>query len=252
MKNDYKQMLIDKYFEQNLSKKEQRQFDKLMQEDEGFKGDVDFERSVREAIEHDDLLDFRNKISHTIKKQNRKAIFRQITGTYWKYAASVVLVLGVGVSVLFFVNNRNSNDYLFKSAYTETKQDIQRSRISSASSVTVAEAMLNYHEGNYYNAIGYFKELLKKDQKNIAVRFYLGISYMETDNFEKASGSFRYIISDQNNLYIEHAEWYLGLCFLKQDEIDKAINQFTIIAQNDQNYYSSQAEKMLDKINRDF
>lgn len=252
MKNDYKQILIDKYFEQSLSKKEQRQFDMLMQEDESFRGDVQFEESVRKAIEQDDILDFRKKINHTLRSQNRKAIFKQLTGTYLKYAASVILVVGVGISVLFYVNSRNSNDYLFSKAYSETKVNISQSRISSATSMTIAEAMLNYHEGNYYNAIGYFKELLKKDQKNIAVRFYLGISYMETDNFENASNAFRYIISDQDNLYIEHAEWYLGLCFLKQDELDKAINQFTIIAQNKQNYYSAQAENMLKKMNRDF
>jgi|AntRauTorckE6833_2_1112554.scaffolds.fasta_scaffold02081_2 tetratricopeptide (TPR) repeat protein len=252
MKNDYKQRLIDNYFEKCLTGKEQKDFDKLMATDSEFQEYVSFEESIRKAIEQDDIIDFRRKISNTISSKHRQGLFKKITHSYWKYAATVVLFVGVGVSAMFFINNHNSNDKLFERTFNSSKIHISRAPISSASSVTIVEAMLNYHEGNYYNAAGYFEELLEKDADNIAVRFYLGISYMETEDFDKAADAFRYIISDQDNLYIEHAEWYLSLCFLKEEGIDKAINQLTIISQNEDNYYKEKAGKLLTKINKDF
>lgn len=252
MKNNYKQNLIDHYFEKRLKGKEQKDFDRLMATDAEFKEYVAFEESIRKAIEQEDIIDFRRKISNTVRSKHRKSLFKKITHTYWKYAASIVLFIGVGVSAVFFINHQMSNERLFEKAFNSSKIHVSRAPISSATNVTIVEAMLNYHEGNYYNAVGYFEELLEKDADNIAVRFYLGISQMETENFDKASDAFRYIISDQDNLYIEHAEWYLSLCFLKEDEIDKAINQLTIISQNQNNYYSEKAGKLLKKINKDF
>lgn len=252
MNNNNKQRLIDKYFDNTLTKKEHRLFDELVENDTEFKSDVEFEENIRKVIGEGDVLDFRKKVHDTVKSKHRKSVVQSYIGTYWKYAATIALIVGIGVSTVWIVNDNNSNEKLFEKAYSTSKISATRAPLSSASSIIIAEAMLNYHEGNYYNAIGYFEELLKKNESNIAVRFYLGISYMETENFDKATDSFRYIISDQDNLYIEHAEWYLGLCFLKENEIDKAVNQFTIIAQNENNYYSAQATKMLKKMNRDY
>jgi len=248
MKNNYKQKLIDYYFNKELSHREKRDFDRLMETDREFREYIEFEENIRKAINQEDIIDFRRKISNTVRSKHRKNLIQKYTYKYWKYAATIVFFAGVSVSALFFINNQNNPDRLFDKAFNSSKIHISRSPVSSASNATIVEAMLNYHEGNYNNAIGYFEQLLKQNPDNIAVRFYLGISHMETENFDEATEKFRFILSDQDNLYIEHAEWYLSLCFLKNDELDKAINHLTIISQNPQNYYSKNASKLLKKI----
>ncbi|MGM0567320.1 MAG: tetratricopeptide repeat protein [Bacteroidota bacterium] len=248
MKNSYKQKLIDHYFNKGLTAKEKRDFDKLMESDLEFREYIGFEESIRTAIGQEDIIDFRRKISNTVRSKQRKNLIQKYTHKYWKYAATIVLFAGVSVSALFLINNQNNPDRLFKKAFNSSKIHVSRSPVSSASNATIVEAMLNYHEGNYYNAIGYFEQLLKQHPDNIAVRFYLGISQMETENYDEATDEFRYILSDQDNLYIEHAEWYLSLCFMKEDEMDKAINHLTIISQNPQNYYSEDAAELLKKL----
>ncbi|MFW6371813.1 MAG: tetratricopeptide repeat protein [Bacteroidota bacterium] len=248
MKNNYKQKLIEHYFNKGLTAKGKQDFDRLMETDSEFREYIEFEESIRKAIGQEDIIDFRRKISDTVRSKHRKHLVKKFTHKYWKYAATVVLFAGVSISALFFINNHNNPDRLFEKAFNSSKIHVSRSPVSSASNSTIVEAMLNYHEGNYYNAIGYFEQLLKQDSDNIAVRFYLGISQMETENYNEATDEFRYILSDQDNLYIEHAEWYLSLCFMKEDEMDKAIYHLTIISQNPQNYYREDASELLKKI----
>lgn len=248
MKNNYKQKLIEHYFNKELTVKEKRDFERMMETDKEFQEYIEFEKSIRKAIGQEDIIDFRRKITDTVRTKHRRSIIQKYSRKYWKYAATVVLFAGVSVSALFFINNQSNPDYLFEKAFNSSKIHVSRAPVSSASNGTIVEAMLNYHEGNYDDAIVNFRHLLKQDPDNIAVRFYLGISNMEIENFNQATDAFRYILNDQDNLYLEHSEWYLSLCFLKKDEMDKAINHLTIISQNPQNYYSSEASELLKKL----
>ena len=44
------------------------------------------------------------------------------------------------------------------------------------------------------------------------------------------------IIEDNDNLFVDQAEWYLGLCYLKLNDTEKAIIQFSKISQSNSTY----------------
>ena len=93
-----------------------------------------------------------------------------------------------------------------------------------------------------------FKSILDKDNSNIAVWFYYGIANIETQNYDNSIKAFNTIINQNDNLYIEHAEWYLGLCYLKNNQKDKAVDQFVVVASNPDNFHRQEAKNILDKL----
>jgi tetratricopeptide (TPR) repeat protein len=80
------------------------------------------------------------------------------------------------------------------------------------------------------------------------VWFYYGISNIETKNYDNSIKAFTTIINQNDNLYIEHAEWYLGLCYLKNNQKDKAIDQFVVVASNPDNFHRQEAKNILEKL----
>ena len=247
MKNNYTQELIEKYLEGRLTERERKKFDHFYNTDSEFKKEVDFEDYVARTLKDEDIIQFREKIADTIRKRKRDRYLGWINTKTTKYAASFLLALAIGIAGTFMLERNLSNDELFEQYYTSEQVNISRS-----SNTNIVEAVKFYQSGQYDQAIDQFKDLLEKDKSNIAVRYYLGVSYMETQKYDKAIESLRYIISDQDNLYVENAEWYLGLCYMKNEEMDKAINQFTIIAESEDNYYSEKAKKVLSKIDKEY
>jgi tetratricopeptide (TPR) repeat protein len=135
-----------------------------------------------------------------------------------------------------------SNDYIFKQYYTENIIDITRDDKNN-------EAIVKFQQKDFNAASELFLNILSKDTSNIAVYFYYGISNIETKNYNIAINTFNKIIKQNDNLYIEHAEWYKGLCYLKSNQKNKAINEFTKIANNPDNYYNKKAKDILEKLN---
>jgi tetratricopeptide (TPR) repeat protein len=112
----------------------------------------------------------------------------------------------------------------------------------------IVEAVIKFQQKDFRIASVLFKNILDSDKSNIAVWFYYGISNIETQNYENSIKAFNTIIDQNDNLYIEHAEWYLGLCYLKSNQKDKAIDQFVVVASNPDNFHQKEAKSILEKL----
>jgi len=112
----------------------------------------------------------------------------------------------------------------------------------------IVEAVIKFQQKDFRTSAVLFKSILKKDQSNIAVWFYYGISNIEIQNYDNAIKAFNTIIEQNDNLYIEHAEWYKGLCYLKNNQKDKAIEQFNVVASNPDNFHQQEAKNILEKL----
>ena len=102
------------------------------------------------------------------------------------------------------------------------------------------EAFAYYKIKDYNNALSYFNSL----ENQITARFYSGICYIELENYDKAIESFEFVIEDNDNLFIEQADWYLGLIYLMDNQKSEAIMQFEKISASD-SYYVKQANDIL-------
>jgi tetratricopeptide (TPR) repeat protein len=74
-----------------------------------------------------------------------------------------------------------------------------------------------------------------------------GVAEMKNNNFPAAKSSFRSIIDNADNFYIDQAQWYLALCYVKTRENRDAVSQLETII-NSNSIYRDKAKKLIKKI----
>lgn len=243
--------LISKYLEGELNPIQTKDFEKALIQDHELKEELDLRREVDEALADTEVLDLRAQLNE-IHEELRPQIIRrtrQASKRVLRYAvaASVAVIISLGTYTLFFktVNNNKIVSQFYK-PYDVTL--VNRSANEDLSGV-IRNALFMYENQEYREAIGLFEQILDSNPKIIASHFYSGVSYLEIEEFNNAGISFSKVLSHNDNLYIEQAEWYLGMVFLFTDQKDKAKKQFQKI-KNDDGYYSKKAGKILRKLKR--
>jgi len=228
---------------------ERENFEKEVNSNPELAGELKLSRNIDAALRRDDIIDFRKKLvaAHMESKKvhHEVPVVRMHVKKFWYAAASLILLAAIGSTLYFSVPRGNSTDTLFNEYYSaDNLVDVTR-----AGDANIVEAVIKFQGKDYPMAARLFDNILQKDNGNIACWFYYGISCIETENYAKAEKAFNHIISDDQNLYIEHAEWYLGLTFLKNNQVSKAKAQFEKIASNPDNFHRKDAKNLLQKLN---
>jgi lipopolysaccharide biosynthesis regulator YciM len=108
-------------------------------------------------------------------------------------------------------------------------------------------ALEYYNIHDYRNAAVYFSKVLEKEPGNMQSTLLNGISNFENHNYPAASSSFIKVIEDNDNYYIDHAQWYLAMCYVKTEEKAKAVKQLSMI-ENSNTIYRKDARKVLKRL----
>ncbi len=240
---------IEQYLANEMAPSERAAFRKELRSNQGLANELKLSQSIDAAILRDDIIDLRQKLisaNSSIHADAVKAevpVIRMYARKFW-YAAASLLVLCAVAATLFLQTSRNvSNDALF-TQYYNAENIVDQTRGDQ----NILEAVIKFQEKDFASASVLFKNILDKDNSNIAVWFYYGISNIETKNYDNSIKAFSTIIKQNDNLYIEHAEWYLGLCYLKNNQKDKAIDQFMVVASNPDNFHRQEAKDILEKL----
>lgn len=238
---------IEQYLANEMAPSELIAFTKELSSNPDLAEELRLSQSIDAALLSDDILDLRQKLITAINSgrvpQKEVPVVRMKTRKWW-YAAASILVL-CAVATTFYVQSRRqvSNDSLF-SQYYNAENIVDQTRGDQ----NIVEAIIKFQQKDFAKASILFKSLLEKDNSNIAVWFYYGISNIETQNFNNSIIAFKTIIRQNDNLYVEHAEWYLGLCYLKNNLKAKAIAQFVAVASNPDNFHRQDAKNILEKL----
>ncbi|MBK7172073.1 MAG: tetratricopeptide repeat protein [Bacteroidales bacterium] len=207
-------------------------------------------RSIDNALKQDDIIDLRMKLL-AVYNENKKAqpevpVIRLFVKKFWYAAASLILLAAIGSTLFFNMQGSSPNEQLFKEYYsTENLINVTRS-----GDANIVEAVMKFQEGDYTTAEQLFRQILDAEPANYSSWFYYGISCMETGHYDLAENAFSTIITEEQNLYVEHAEWYLGLSALKSNQTDRAKEQLQKIAQNPDNIHSRDARKLLAELGK--
>jgi len=190
-------------------------------------------------------MKLRSKLN-AIEKQRREPVPLNKPGRTLKigYAAAVAGLVIIG-SIALFSSRKMTNDEIL-SKYYKPYELVSTSRSDEAGSAPdyykLAVEFYNIHD--FRNAAKYFSMVLESDPENMQTELLNGISNFENQDYPAAKGSFFRVISDNNNFYIDHAQWYLALCYLKTDEPEKAVEQLAIIEKS-KTIYRKEARKIL-------
>jgi len=238
---------IEKYLANEMVPAERAAFKKELRSNLDLAGELKLSQSIDSALLRDDIIDLRRKlIAAIIANREAKAevpVIRMHTRKWWYAAASLLALFAVATTLYLQRNRAISSDKLF-SQYYNAENIVDQTRGDR----NIVEAVIKFQQKDFTSASELFKSILDKDNSNIAVWFYYGISNIEIKNYDNSIKAFTTIINQNDNLYIEHAEWYLGLCYLKSNQKDNAIAQFNAVASNPDNFHRQEAKDILEKL----
>jgi len=242
--------LIERFIAGEMNEDELRWFGKELQTNAELSAELKLDKDLDNILFDEDVVEFRRKligVFNESKQQEAPRIVRMQPRRWQLAAAAAIAVLVIAGGAILLTRQRSYTAEKLFSMYYDSNRTIELTRSGNAN---IVEAILKFQQKDYQGASLLFAEILDKDSSNIAVWFYNGISYIETNRIDDAVKAFRYIVENKNNLYVEHAEWYLGLCYLKNEQIDFAVEQFRKIASDQNNYHCKEASKILEKLGR--
>lgn len=241
---------IDQYHDGEMDEVAVKEFESELVSNPRLAFEFELDNDLSAALSDTEVLDFRATLMEAQKEfkenQSKKGIIRPITRKYWYAAASIVVLLIVAGSIFLLRPSGYSNEKLF-SMYYDSGESMTISRTGGAN---VVEALLQFQNKNFDEACVLFSELLSADPSNIALQYYCGISNMEIQQFNRSAELFQSIIDQGNSIYYENAEWYLGLSYLVTDQTELAKEQFNIIANDEGHDFKKDAESILQKLSK--
>jgi tetratricopeptide (TPR) repeat protein len=239
---------IERYNAGEMDESEKQWFRKELRDNEKLRKEVELRSKTDTVLKNQDLMNLRNKLN-SIEKQRKETIpvRKSPRAVNIKYAAALAGFILIG-SIALLSNRKLSNEEILDQYYTPYEA-ASASRSGELVVNTDYDLALDYYSiRDYRNAAIYFSKVLENDPGNMHSQLLNGISNFENQNYPAAEGSFSKVIADNNNYYIDHAQWYLALCYIRTDEKLKAIEQLAIIEKS-KTIYRKDARKILKSIN---
>ncbi len=238
---------IERYNAGEMDEAELTWFQKELDGNEELRREVELRKTTDVVIKNHKIIQLRNKLSiieskRAAKKPVNKRIMRVTIG----YAAAIAGFILVGSILLFNGRNQSGDEIIdrFYKSYEVTSTSRSQQAILNSDYSTAIEY---YNIRDYRNAALYFSKVLSVDPKHMESTMLYGVSNFEIRNYPEAEHSFKKVIDNNDNLFLEDAQWYLALCFLKTGEQEKAIDTFNKI-KGSESIYRKEASRILRKI----
>lgn len=230
--------LIAKYFLNQLSAEDQKEFDTLMSSNPEFKERVEFEAKVKKSIfqqEHANLKQQLQAVENSLPVKQNKA-------KWYLIAASILLLVSIG----FYWKQYSSNpETLFADYYTtasNTSHPITRNQNENDTD-KLTQAFVAYESEAYDQALKLFNNLYKTSS-NSELLFYEGICYLEIGQTDNAIETF---LKHQNfnDKLLGKSRWYLALAYLKNNNKIETQDILEKITSSSSNYNFEKAKDLL-------
>lgn len=223
-----KEDLLIGYFSNTLNDLQTDKFEHLLQTDNEFKEQFEFEKQLKVAVkktQHDALKQklqgFENelKTGATSAEPIMQPVGKKRSISWLKIAASLVLFIAAGwvaYDSVFNTNYMSLYDANFKS-YPNTEVTIIRG--DDTIDETVRKAFVAYESEDYNEAIKQFDNITNANY----VSFYKAQSYLKLNDLNTARQFLNASIT--NKVFVAESHWYLALIALKEKQKDQAVEQ---------------------------
>jgi len=243
---------IENYLSGVLSEAELASFEEELTSNNKLQQEIELIKNIDLAIRENDVMQLRGRL-HDIAGQisSEKRTERSLAGKFKvtrtfvisSVAASLILLLGI----TGLLTRHSSDGELYRKYYSryETAGIVRSGGMNTDQ--TLMSAMQKFDNQEYESAINLFNEVIARNGNNMAGHFYSGVSSQETGKYQDAIDEYETVIKDNDNLFIEQAQWYIGLCYLQTNDNRKAVKQFRKIAKVE-GYYRQNARDILRKL----
>lgn len=236
---------IDKYLSGDMSTSERAAFEQQMNQDDALREEVALHHDIKAGIgEYEDAkLKMKLQEKEIILRQKEKNGSQQKSRRIFLWTA---LAAGLSLTVvafiwLFFIDSPQTLFAEYYQPYPNVVLPIDRSQPSSRIEKNPYQL---YELGQYTEAIPLFEKQLEQEADPV-VRFYLGLSYLETQQVSEAIKQLKTAAEANHNLSTA-AHWYLGLGYLQAGEKEEAATIFSQLATSE-NDFQEKAQEILEE-----
>ena len=232
--------LIEKYILNSLSHEEALMVDELLHNDVNFEKELTLQTNLKKAIKKDDDDNFRNLISELESKAKVENPITRRCYVKWFAAASIVVLLGL--SYLFTMDQTASTNDLFASYFEPYRNVIQPMERGNEQQNEKSLAFYAYEKGDYEQAIQLFTDLYNSTKESYYL-FYKANALLKLEKANEAVPILLEHLKTKDTL-TEKTTWYLALAYLKlNDKPNARITLKKVIAEG--KYKTTEAQKLL-------
>ncbi len=232
---DSKQEFIESYLNGELNRKEQSEFEKLLESDPKFREDFILSKELHEAMTDNDAVEVEQIMEKIIKKHKKVPLS---TGKKWKFG--LLFLVALGLLCLIYLLTINNTEPAAKSLYASYYEPYAAYGINRELHENKADlALLAYAEKNYKGAAVLYEELQSKTQKDA---FYYAMTLMASGKMEDAISAFQVTKNDSD--WRAQSLWYQSLALLNLDKTNEAKEKLGIL-RNEEGPYSVKADQLL-------
>ena len=215
--------LIEKYLMNEMSVREQVEFEESLRSDPGLMKEFLLRKDINDAIIEEDIIGLRNNLDEILNTE--PVSVKKINNTFiYSAVAAVIILIVVVANIYIFPFSRMDKNEIFQSYYTAYPAIMGfRSPVDQTEIEKILYDAFNYYDdGKYEMASGYFMQVLEKDNSNYMSQFYLSVCEIEKNNLSEAEEYLNDLILKKNHIFWEQSHWYLALVYLKQNEMISA------------------------------
>jgi len=237
---------IERYNAGEMSDPEKQWFLKELEGDKKLQNEVNMRKQTDDILRTQNVASLKSKLAEI---ERRRAVpvpaHSFVKVGYIKYAAVAVVLILIGIAT-FPGNNLSNVEIINRYSKLYQPPTGQRS-VQAGTDADYSLALEFYNIHDYRKAAILFTKVVENNPKDMQSTFLNGISNYEDSKYPEAKRSFGIVIGNNNNLFIDQAEWYLAFCYLRTNEREKARQQFEAIKQEN-GIYSKEAKNILRKM----
>ena len=239
---------IERHIAGEMSEEERAWFERELMGNESLRSEVELRKKTDMVLKNQDVVSLRNKLSQIEKSRKAAKVpaARSKRPVYIRYAAILTALLVIS-SIALHRSKSTANDELIGRYYKPYDPPANQRSGKVGTNADFTLALEFYNTNDYENAARFFSKVVESNPKDMQSVLLSGVSNFEDKKYPEAKMSFTTVIDDNNNLFIETANWYLALCYIKTNENEKAISQLKKIKE-ESGMYSKDARKILRKL----
>lgn len=209
--------MIEAWLDEELSEEQLQEFRDLEAKDAEWNLKVSEVKSLRQDLESYLLKSELDQI-HSEAFPRPKTKSASIPHWFWAIAASVLLFVIAWAS--FQGVFQNHNERLFEAYYVTDPGLI--TAMSGSESYAFDRGMVDFKEGNFQGALGFWEPLLEESPKEDTLLYFVAMANMELEQYGTSQKTLEELLDGNPSEFEEDARWYLALIYLRNDDTEKA------------------------------
>lgn len=201
-------------------------------------------KALANEFRSDDVITLSETIRN-IQKQDNSSTTKKNKKTYFYLISSAVTIAAVMTLFYFTFMQYLTGSEAFEEYHNwnTLPSFVEKGDVED----TPAKAEGLFEAGKYQEALAIFIENAKSTTYDPNIHLYIGVCYVELENYPKAMQTFDELLNS-NTLDNHKGYWYKALTYLKQNDAENAKKILQTLVQDANNYNYEKAKELLKKL----